>query len=48
MSGDIVLKDRRFWRRQPDGSLRPLRAPTSRGLAAPTFASTGANRKPKP
>jgi len=42
---DIVIKDRRFWRRKPDGTLVPLQAPRSTGLASKTFASTGNNLK---
>lgn len=42
---DFVIKDGRFWRRRADGSLVPVTLPKSRGLASPTFASTGANRK---
>lgn len=41
----IVIKGGRFWRRTSDGALKPLVRPVSRGLASPTFATTGANRK---
>jgi hypothetical protein len=44
---DIVIKDGRFWRRRADGGLVQIVAPKSRGLASPTFATTGANRRQK-